>query len=144
MPATAIKQVEYDPKREILDKLGDISGITIAQNEVLVAVYRRPQQTPGGIFVPGSNLNEDKYQGKAGLVLKIGASCKFEFDDTYSGIRGSAEIAVGDWVAMRPSDTWAIELTSRTDAVSEKDYVWCRLVRDRNIRLKINDPRIVW
>jgi hypothetical protein len=83
MPSVAMKH-EKDPRDVILDEIGDLSKFEIANNEVLVATYRRPEKTRGGIILTPYNLNEDLYQSKAGLVVKIGP----------------------DW----PSDCWALEV----------------------------------
>jgi co-chaperonin GroES (HSP10) len=45
MPGAAQKlksPAELDPKQEILDRIGDLSDVEIAQNEVLIAIYQRP------------------------------------------------------------------------------------------------------
>lgn len=147
MPA-ALKRisaaVDDDPKKAILDRLGDISDVQIAQNEVLIAVYRRPEKSAGGIILPESNLNEDKYQGKVGLVLKVGAACRFERQDERTGVTYGIPISVHDWVVVRPSDTWALEFNARPDAMSREDFLWCRLVYDDQIRMKIPNPSMVW
>jgi co-chaperonin GroES (HSP10) len=144
MPVTALKQTEFDPKREILDKIGDISLVEIAQNEVLIAVYRRPEKTAGGIVLPASNLKEDQYQGKVGLVLKIGGACRFEREDSKTGVKYGIPIAIYDWIVVRPSDTWPLEFNARPDAMAREDFLWCRLVFDDQIRMRIPDPRMVW
>lgn len=134
-----------DPKKEILDKIGDISWIEIAQNEVLIATYRRPEKSPGGIIIPDSNLKEDQYQGKVGLVLKIGSACQFERTDPATGIKYGLPIGLHDWVVVRPSDTWALEMNARPeDGMKREDFVWCRLVYDDQIRMRIPDPRMIW
>lgn len=147
MPNAALKQREnapYDPKRGILDKLGDISGVEIAQNEVLLAIYMRPELTPGGLALPISNLKEDRYQGKVGLVVKIGEACNFDFIDTIYGNSFKLDVKLHDWVVVRPSDTWTLDLTSDPQAMSLSDFVPVRLVRDRQIRLRIPSPAMAW
>jgi len=61
-----------DPKKVILDEMGDISKVELFNNQVLVAIYMRPEKTASGILLPGQTRDEDKYQGKAGLVIKLG------------------------------------------------------------------------
>lgn len=147
MPPTAIKQresVEYDPKKEILDKLGDISSVEIAQNEVLIAIYMRPEKTAGGIVVPGSNLKEDRYQGKAGLVIKIGTACRFQRTDAQTGASYGLDIKLYDWVVVRPSDTWTLDLNADKKAFSLLDFVPVRLVYDDQIRMRVPSPEMVY
>src|SRR6266478_4853114 len=98
MPAPAAKQKEYDPKQELLDKIGDISRAEVAQNEVLLAMYMRPEMTAGGIIMPHQNLKEDRYQGKVGLVVKIGGACRFVRTDEKTGITYGIPIDLHDWV----------------------------------------------
>lgn len=148
MPAAAVKQRQNDPstelKREILDRLGDLSGFEIAQNEVLLAIYQRPERTAGGIIQVPQTLKEDIYQGKVGLVVKIGDACEFQWTDTYAGEKGGIEIALHDWVVVRPSDTWPLDINTRTETLDKRDFVACRLVKPRNIRAKISHPGVVW
>lgn len=137
MPQAATKPrpgAEYDPKQEILDKLGDLSTVEMARNEVLLAIYRRPEKTAGGIILTHNNLKEDVYQGKVGLVVKIGPGCVFP----------NIDIQLHDWVVVRPSDTWALDINGDPKALKQEDFVPCRLVFDDHIRLRIANPSIVW
>jgi co-chaperonin GroES (HSP10) len=135
MPASAIKSVPvHDPKREILDKLGDLSTVEIAHNEVLLAIYRRPEKTAGGIILTHNNLKEDVYQGKVGLVVKIGPGCTFP----------NVKVELHDWVVARPSDTWALDINGHPDAIKHEDFVPCRLVFDDQIRMRVAFPATIW
>lgn len=123
-----------DPKRAILDKIGDISGVEIAHNELLVAIYMRPEMTTGGIVLPHQNLKEDRYQGKAHLVLKIGPGCQFK----------NVQIQLHDWVLLRPSDAWQLDVNGDINGLDIRDFVPCRLVYDDQIRARIAHPAMVW
>lgn len=143
--AAAAKKVEFDAnKRRILDKVGDLAGFEIASNEVLVAIYLRDEMTPGGIVLPHQNLKEDLYQAKAHLVLKIGAACRFVRKDEKSGVTFGVSIEVGDWVVLKPSDAWAIDINMRPNILDRKDAVPCRMVYDDCIRAKISHPGMIW
>jgi len=144
MPATAIKPAEYDPKREILDKLGDLSHVEIAQNEVLLAIYMRPEKTAGGIVLTHNNRKEDRYQGKVGLVVKIGEACKFVRHDDHAGVHYGLDIQLHDWVVVRASDTWTLDINSDPRALSLEDFVPCRLVYDDQIRMRVPQPGMIW
>ena len=146
MPATAIKpHVDIDPlKKKILDKVGDLSGYEIANNEVLVAIYLRDEKTPGGIVLPHKNLKEDLFQAKAHLVLKIGSACRFVRSDPQSRITYGLDIKLHDWVVLKPSDAWALDVNMRPDVLDRKDYVPCRMVFDDMIRARIAHPGMVW
>jgi hypothetical protein len=47
MPAMLMDHA-VDPREELRAKIGDISDITIAANNVLIAVYKRPEKTKSG------------------------------------------------------------------------------------------------
>ncbi len=110
-----------EPKEELLKQLGNISTLEIFGNEVLVAIYIRPQKTSSGIFLTDNYRDEDKWQGKMGLVVKKGSN---------SMVPPSDEVQVGDWVLFRPSDGWGLTVNG----------VMCRLLDDRVIRGRHPSP----
>lgn len=120
-----------DPKVDLLQKIGPLDDIEIFHNQVLVAVYIRPEKTKGGIFLPGSAREEDKFQGKVGLVIKKGNDA---FDDPSGKWFRGVTINLQDWVVFRPSDGWAITVNE----------VLCRILDDTDIRGRIPDPDKVW
>ena len=122
---------KVDPKKDLLDKIGDISKFEIFNNQILVAVYIRPEKTKGGIYLTDNNRAEDKYQGKVGLVLKMGPSAFV--DDTQNWFK---DITVGqdDWIVFRPSDGWSVEING----------VLCRILDDTSVRGKVDRPDRVW
>jgi co-chaperonin GroES (HSP10) len=143
----ALKKADFsaiDEKQQILDRLGDLQHFEIAQNEVLIAIYQRPEKTPGGIILTHNNLKEDLYQGKVGLVVKIGPSCRFERTDPRTGITYGIPVNLHDWVVVRPSDSWALDINADPNALKREDFVPCRLVFDDQIRGKIAHPQMVW
>lgn len=117
-------------KAMAMQKIGDLSGIDVLYNMVLLAIYIRSEVTGGGIIRPDMNVEEDVWQGKAGLVLKLGANA-FEDDGEYS-FKGQ-KVDVGEWCGFKVGDAWSLELNG----------VACRLVRDSAIKLKLKDPRIL-
>jgi hypothetical protein len=136
MPATLMKH-EVDPKQHLLDQVGDISNFEIAQNELLIAIYRRPEKTSGGIILTPSNLNEDLYQSKIGLVLKMGSACHCVRTDEHGRTFG-VDVKLHDWIIIRPSDTLAL------DVRGARDFVPCRLVYDDRVRGRVQSPDMVW
>lgn len=132
IPSRSIELVSkaQDPKAEILKLVGDLSGIDIMYNMVLLAVYVRPQVTKGGIIRPTQNQEEDVWQGKAGLVLKLGKDAFEDDNDTsFNGQRAD----IGEWVVFKVGDAWQVQIRE-----------WpCRLVRDSSIKMKVNDPSII-
>jgi hypothetical protein len=131
-------------RKAIIDKVGDLSGYEIANNELLVAIYRREEMTPGGIVLPHQNLKEDLYQAKAHLVLKIGSACQFVRKHATKGITYGIPIELHDWIVIRPSDAWALDINMRPSVLDMADYVPCRMIWDDMIRAKIAHPAMVW
>ncbi len=116
-----------DPKQGLIDAVGDLSNYDIFHNQILVAVYVRPNVTTGGIFLTDNTLKEDEYQGKVGLVVKVGPTAFLDNqEDDFQG----QKVSPGDWVVFRTGDGW--QLTIRDTA--------CRILTDRTIRMRIKDP----
>lgn len=120
-----------DPKKKLKDEIGDISNIEIFNNQILVAVYIRPEKTKSGIMLPGQTRDDDKYQSKVGLVLKKGATAFL--DDTESWFK-DITIHQDDWVVFKPSDGWAIVVNN----------VMCRMIDDTLVRGRVQHPDSVW
>ena len=72
MPFMPMSHDEGDPADTIRKKIGSLEGYTLFGNQVLLGVYERPQKTKSGIFISDQTRNEDRHQGKAGLVLLKG------------------------------------------------------------------------
>jgi hypothetical protein len=123
MPNAAMKH-DKDPAQDLLDQVGNLLEYKIGARQVLIATYRRPEKTLGGIIMPRSNLDEDLFQSKAGLAVKVGESATF----------AGTPIVVGDWLVVRPSDCWALEV----------NFVHCRHVFDDQIKARIPFPGLIW
>jgi co-chaperonin GroES (HSP10) len=120
-----------DPKQKLLDDIGDISAFDIFNNQILIAIYIRPSKTKSGIYLSDQSREEDKVQGKVGLVVKKGPAA---FVDETSEWFKDISVEVNDWVVIRPSDGWAITVNN----------VLCRIVDDTAVRGKIDVPDRVW
>lgn len=122
---------EIDPREKLLKDIGDLSNVEIFNNKLLLAVYLRPEKTKSGFILPGSNLDEDKYQSKVGLLVKMGASaCQ---DDTGAWFK-NIEINLHDWIISRPSNGWSITING----------VLCRLIDDSLIEGRVQHPDQAW
>ena len=53
---TAQLSLATDPRKALLDAVGDLSGFDIFHNQILVAIYVRPEKTSGGIIRPDALL----------------------------------------------------------------------------------------
>jgi co-chaperonin GroES (HSP10) len=122
---------EIDPAKVILDEIGDTSKVEVFNNQLLVAVYIRPEKTKSGLLLPGQTRDEDKFQSKVGLVLKKGPSA---FQDTSGEWFQDIDIDVNEWIIMRSSDGWSITVNG----------VLCRMIDDMNVRGRVDHPDRVW
>lgn len=121
-----------DPKQALIKALGkDYTDFNIFNNQVLCAVYVRPQKTKSGIYLSDRTVDEDKIQGKVGLVINMGPMAFV--DDSNSWFK-DVNINEGDWVVFRPSDGWSITING----------VVCRILDDTNVRGTIPHPDLVW
>ena len=136
MPYTPMDPSD-DPKARVLDEIGDISSVEIFNNQLLCAVYVRPEKTKSGLFLPSQTTDEDKIQGKVGLVLKKGAMAFVDDDNKWFA---GASVDVGDWVFFRPSDGWSLSVTNPKTG----EATLCRILDDTNIRGRIDYPDRIW
>lgn len=120
-----------DPARKLMEELGDLSTVEVFNNQLLVAVYIRPQKTKSGIYLTDKTTDEDRFQSKVGLVIKKGPSA---FVDNSGEWFVGTDIKEGDWIVFRPSDGWSITVNG----------VLCRMIDDMNIKGRINHPDQVW
>lgn len=126
---------DTDPRKEIMKKVkAQIADMVLFGNAILVATYKRPKMARYkslDLALPDSD--EDKHQGKVGLVIKLGPMA-YKDDDTVQ-FHGQ-EVKVGDWVVYRPADGWALTLA--------ENQVDCRMLVEASIRMRIPSPDAVW
>jgi co-chaperonin GroES (HSP10) len=120
-----------DPAKILMDELGNLDDIQVFNNEVMVAIYVRPEKTNSGIILPGATRDEDRYQGKVGLVVKMGLQA---FDDPNNNWFKGTKVKVGDWVYFRVTDGWSINVHG----------VSCRMIDDTDVRGMTKYPDAVW
>ena len=122
-----------DPSNSIYEGLPKgWDKIKVIGNDILVAHYVRPEKTKGGLFLTEKGTREEeKYQGKAVLILKKGPLA-FAKDATHDW--GDDIPEVGDWVAVWGSDaSHALELGT----------LKCRVVEDVYVKLILPQPDII-
>ena len=122
---------EIDPAEAIRKEMGDISDIEIFHNQVLVAIYIRPEKSKSGLYLSAQTRDEDKYQGKVGLIIKKGADAFV--DDTGKWFKG-VNLDVGNWIYFRPSDGWQITVHGQL----------CRILDDTDVRGRVPTPDCIW
>lgn len=127
----------FDPKKALIDSIGDISGIEMFHNLVLVATYIEPEKTAGGIIKPDRTLAENRFQGKCALVLKMGP---LAFKDDNIAKFGGMKLNEYDWVMVRPSD--GLELFTILPGTSAGTC--CRIFEDINIKGRVSNPALIY
>lgn len=120
-----------DPAKDLIKKIGDLSQFEIFGTQILLGIYERPEKTRSGLYLSDQTRQEDRYQGKAALVLKKGPKA-FVSDHNYDF--GGQNVAIGDWVAVFVSDGRQIIINK----------ILCRIVEDQYIRLKIPAPDVIF
>lgn len=131
------KAAAIDPKQALLDSLGDISGLEVFHNLVMVATYIEPETTAGGIYLPDMTLKESRFQGKVGLVVKLGP---LAFKDDKVAQFGGVVVNLGDWVWFRPSDGSEFFSVDKQKSTGTS----CRFFEDTQIKGRVADPSRLW
>ena len=139
------EQAARNPAQPLLEAAGDLSDYEVFHNLVLVATYVPPAKIfkgPNGEDVAfhssDKSLEENRFQGKVGLVLKVGPTA---FQDDGVAKFGGAAIEPGDWVLYRPSDGFELFIRDRRK-VSEG--LSCRLIEDVFVRGAVADPSLIY
>lgn len=120
-----------DPKDKILRELGDISGFKLLNNQILLAVYIRPEKTKSGLYLSDKYREEDRYQSKVGLLVARGPSA---FDEQAQEWFGAYKFELGDWLVFRPADGWSVTVNG----------VACKIMSDTQVKGIADNPDRVW
>lgn len=128
---------DEDDQREALLKStkAAVAGIELLRNRVLVATYVGRAKSKGGIIIPNKTLDENRFQGKVGLILKLGPIA-FDFGEELAPVKPG----VGDWVFYNPSDAGECGV----QIVGSDQGVLCRRIFDDQIVGIISDPELIW
>lgn len=120
-----------DARKSIIDLVGDLSGIRVMNNQLLVGTYIESDKTEGGIWKPQKTVEESRYQGKTGLVLKKGP---FAFVDDASVKFHGQDVKEGEWVLFRFADAWETFLRG----------VSVRFIYDTDVKAIVDDPSLFY
>ena len=151
------------------DLLPMVNMMGLQRNRCIVATYIRPGLTQGGIIIPGMTQEEDRWQGKVGLLLAVGPEA-FGYDEVRAAIDAAVDDAredaglefseddereatgralrdmnvprVGDWVAYRTSETHEVGIPA--GSVNAHDLASCRFITDDCIVTRLEDPRVIY
>jgi hypothetical protein len=122
-----------DPRDVIWNTVGkELDLVEPMNQQVLVALYIRPAtRTASGLEIAEEALDEDRYQGKIGMVLKKGP--RAFVDDGPVKFHGQ-DVAPGDWVVYRASD-------GLKGMIGDREI---RFIPDVYIKAKIDHPDAVF
>lgn len=91
--------------KEMFGNHEPLEGWKVPGRNVVVATYVRHGKTKGGILMPDKSVEEDRWQGKVGLVLRLGHAA-FKYgewngrDYAYDGPKAK----VWDYITFHTSD----------------------------------------
>lgn len=122
---------DIDPVKKLVDEIGDLSTVELFNNQILVGVYLRPEKTKSGLYMPDKHRDEDRFQSKVGLLLKMGPRA---FEANGDGWFEDEQFALNDWLVFRPADGWNITVHG----------VLCRILSDTQVKGRVKDPDEVW
>ena len=138
-----------DPRQAVIDAVGqtNIDKFEVFHNLVLVGTYVRSSIkkiiTADGTtvdFQMGGDRTraEDRFQGKIGLVLKVGPMA---FQDDAVNKFGGVTVKPGDWVMYRTSDAQEFFFV---DEDKPLDGASARLIEDSHIKARVADPALIF
>lgn len=132
-----------NPKTELLKKVGNIDWLKLRANQVLCAVYIRPNEfkIKGGttLYLPDKTVDEDRFQSKVGLIIKMGPLAFV--DDENTKFLDADKCKLHDWIVYRASDGWMMTITGDG---SESGRVLCRVFVESDVRAVISEPDAIW
>lgn len=136
MPAM-LMQHDEDPAHVLFKKVGlnlktgKIPGFELMANRILLGLYVRPEKTKSNLILTQQTRGEEKFQGKAAVVLMKGPTA-FVSDSNFDFKNQNVE--VGDWVSLWVTDGRAISINGAE----------CRVIRDQDISMRIPSPDQVY
>jgi co-chaperonin GroES (HSP10) len=138
-----IEQLSYspgvnDPKDVVMNRLnGELDKLPeIYGSRVLVATAPSPNTLgkSGLLIATDKRKDEGRWQGKCGLVLKLGTTA-FETDPRYPSYEWKGpKPQVGDWIFYRTSDAWETGIGG----------ISCRVIWDSDIMGRVTDIESVF
>jgi hypothetical protein len=135
----------HDPAQAIWDAVGDLGDYEPFHNRLLCATYVPPNKVitrDDGVKVEihraDRSLMEERFQGKAALVLKMGPQA-FREDATTDF--GGIVVKPGEWVIFQHSNAYEVFLRDRRKS---NEGISCWLVQDVFIEGRVSDPSLIY
>lgn len=87
-------QHDTDPRDDLMAKVKEfVDAYQPLWDNVVCAIYVRPNKTASGLYLSDKRSDEDVYQGCVGLIISMGP------DAEKLGV-----LKVGDWVRFKPEE----------------------------------------
>jgi co-chaperonin GroES (HSP10) len=130
-----------DARTVLVDAIGkdNIENFEPFHNLILIATYVRSDKTQGGIIIGGDRTRaEDRFQGKIGLVLKVGPTAfKGKTPESFGGIT----VKPGEWIMYKASDAHEFFFV---DEKKPLDGSSARLIEDTLVMGRVADPERIF
>ncbi len=119
---------EDDPKEVVQTAIGDaFDDWTVLKNQVIVATAPAATKSKGGIIFTQGKMQESRFQGTVGLIVKLG---EIAFNDEALWPSEETRPKVGDWVHYRASNTEEFFINK----------ISCRYILDTGIHSVVPHP----
>jgi co-chaperonin GroES (HSP10) len=130
-----------DARTVLVDAIGkdNIENFEPFHNLILIATYVRSDKTQGGIIIGGDRTRaEDRFQGKIGLVLKVGPTAfKGKTPESFGGVT----VKPGEWIMYKASDAHEFFFV---DEDRPLDGSSARLIEDTLVMGRVADPERIF
>lgn len=125
-----ISQRLYDSYAPLADAIG------VYGDDCLIAMFNRSDlgeaKTSGGIILPDQTTAEDDFQGKVGMLMKVGPD--FQTKDGNAEFFGLNVPKVGDWIMVRVGDTYSFKVKGKM----------FRMCEAKMLRGAVTKPDVIW
>lgn len=132
-PKTVIEKLanSKDQKVTALELLGDLDGLKVMANKVLVCMYIEPDMR-GSLYLGKETLRESVFQGTVGMVVKKGKMAFKDDEATKTYFYGEGA-EIGEYVIFRAGDGKRVQIRG----------VDCKWVDDVVIDGVVADPNLI-
>lgn len=129
------RQIVDLEKQKVFNEIGDLSEVKVPLNRILLAIYKAPEVTRGGIIRPDIVKDEDVYQGVSALVVKKGPHAHQQTANMdYEWVEDDI-CHIGDWVMFRRGDGLRVNVNGRECMLMESE---------RGIKMVLPNPGMVF
>lgn len=123
--------------RKIWADIGDLDDFVLWPTDVVVAHWERTTLPGSRLLAAAATKREDRFQGKVGMVLKLGSNAFVDAPDAqFYGFTAT----VGDWVVYKNTDGREFDIV-KTGSVTK---TIARALKDGEIFMKVARPDRVW